>query len=530
MNKLKFLSFIHPAFFAVFPIVFLFADNLGAVNLPQLWFPMLASVAVAALLFLLSWLIFKNTHKAGLVTSLLVLLFYMYRPVYTVAQTNALFQSLYLHRHRQLMLLFILVGALTIYLINKQKKPLQNLTYIINATALILVLPSFFQIGFHFLQAPSKKEIKNDLPRNPSKPLPTNAPDIYYFILDGYARHDVLQEVYGYNNEPFLKQLEQRGFYIARNSTSNYCQTILSLASSLNMNYLQNLPEYKNYTGNKGKVLVEMIAESAARKELRKFGYKFMTFASGFYASEIKNADRYWESATSIHFDEFENALLNSTPLPDLALQFFQKNIFYGLHRKLVLFPFQKLPEAVTEASPKFVFVHIVAPHPPFVFGPNGEEVQADRPFNYYDGSYFIKTGGSVPEYINGYKGQVQFLNPKILAAVDTILAASKTPPVIILQGDHSARLHLDWDDEKKTRQKETFSVLSAYHFPGKDTTGLYPEISQVNNFRLILNKYFAANLPMLPTRNYYSLWDRRHDYIDVTERVRTEALKPPKK
>ena len=38
--------------------------------------------------------------------------------------------------------------------------------------------------------------------------------------------------------EPFLKRLEQKGFYVARRSTANYCQTPLSLSSSLNAVYL----------------------------------------------------------------------------------------------------------------------------------------------------------------------------------------------------------------------------------------------------------------------------------------------------
>ena len=37
-------------------------------------------------------------------------------------------------------------------------------------------------------------------------------PDVYYVILDGYARADALATHYGFDNEPFLSALRDRGF------------------------------------------------------------------------------------------------------------------------------------------------------------------------------------------------------------------------------------------------------------------------------------------------------------------------------
>jgi hypothetical protein len=48
-------------------------------------------------------------------------------------------------------------------------------------------------------------------------------PDIYYVILDGYARADILDELYGYDNSRFLDYLERHGFFVAETSHSNYC-------------------------------------------------------------------------------------------------------------------------------------------------------------------------------------------------------------------------------------------------------------------------------------------------------------------
>src|SRR3970282_1068515 len=68
-----------------------------------------------------------------------------------------------------------------------------------------------------------------------------DSPDIYYIILDGYARDDILRKFYQLDNRDFLDRLGELGFYVAGCAQSNYAQTQLSLASSLNFAYLDSL-------------------------------------------------------------------------------------------------------------------------------------------------------------------------------------------------------------------------------------------------------------------------------------------------
>lgn len=64
-----------------------------------------------------------------------------------------------------------------------------------------------------------------------------NRPDIYYIIVDGYGREDVLRETYGIDNSEFLGFLKENGFHVIDQAHSNYTQTVYSLSSSLNLNY-----------------------------------------------------------------------------------------------------------------------------------------------------------------------------------------------------------------------------------------------------------------------------------------------------
>ena len=129
--------------------------------------------------------------------------------------------------------------------------------------------------------------------RSPWLPPPADAasrPDIYYIILDGYARHDVMKSHFDFDNTAFLEHLERKGFYVARRSTANYCQTPLCLSSSLNATYLDELVKG---LGNDQTELSDLIGRNNVVASLRPLGYQFVTFATGFDPTEHPEADVY---------------------------------------------------------------------------------------------------------------------------------------------------------------------------------------------------------------------------------------------
>jgi hypothetical protein len=97
--------------------------------------------------------------------------------------------------------------------------------------------------------------------------------------------------------------------------------------------------------------------------------------------------------------------------------------------------------------------------------------------------------------YAKGYINQLQYLNKKMLSAIDTLLAESDTPPVIIIQGDHGPWL------QPKDRH---VWILNAYYLPGNNDK-LYKTISPVNSFRVVFNSYFGGNYELLEDVSYYS-------------------------
>jgi len=133
-------------------------------------------------------------------------------------------------------------------------------------------------------------------------------------------------------------------------------------------------------------------------------------------------------------------------------------------------------------------------PHDPFVFDANGrvfsEEEERQRSWS------------------TNYTEQVIFTNKKAKELIETLLKNSKTPPIIVVQGDEAIRTT---DYSTKQAKEKELRILNAYYLPNGGNSLLYPDISPVNSFRIIFNYYFGTNLPLLPDRHYWV--DENHPY-----------------
>ena len=88
---------------------------------------------------------------------------------------------------------------------------------------------------------------------------------------------------------------------------------------------------------------------------------------------------------------------------------------------------------------------------------------------------------------IEGYINNTKFINSRLPRVLREIIRNSVHPPIIILQGDHGYQL-----------PDIRFDILNAYYFPDRDYEALYPTITPVNTFRVVLNTYFGGNFPLL--------------------------------
>lgn len=343
-------------------------------------------------------------------------------------------------------------------------------------------------------------------------------PDIYYLILDSYARQDVLRERFGYDNEPFLRELEARGFQILRDSRSNYSHTSLSLASSLNMEYMRDIgvrPGLR-YTGSQLKIF---LAKNRVARFLKGLGYRFVTYETGAEATDLRDSDEY--RRLTLPLNEFELGLLSRSPLLALdhfcGLRFFNS---FALHQRRVLALFRSLDDSVKEPGPRFVFVHLISPHPPFVFDREGKFQEHNPGIFMESGNDLIKPGFmDAEEHRARYIEQLLYVNRRLLETLDRILAPGVPPALVILQSDHGSDSRMDHDHPWKTDCWERFGILMAVRWPDPPGLPLPGDLTPVNLFRAVFSRLYGSDLPLYPNEFYLS--DRYFNHRRVFPPVR---------
>ena len=385
---------------------------------------------------------------------------------------------------------------------------------LLNILSVWLILATVAQIGYE--QIRSAGRISTHLIGGGDVPIPVNRPDIIYIILDGYGRSDALKRALGFNNDSFIAGLQGRGFYVAEDAHSNYCQTELSVSSSLNMDFIQDLLPRVTKKDSDRAPLGNLLDHNAAAKYLRDRGYTFASITTGFPPLQFPSADIDMRSQEGLSL--IESALVQMTPIGGNRQAV---ESMFDNRRTQLSAAFDSLESlAIPSPKPRFVIVHILAPHPPFVFGPDGERLKHHGTYGFWDGSDFMDEVGKPEDYQRGYSGQAEYIGKRMLQSLDILLKQPGPKPVIIIQGDHGSKLRLDQATLVHTDVNECFPNLNAFLVPDSVRKNLYPGETPVNSFRILFNGIFGDHLGLKPDRSWYSSFPFPYDFTDVTDRI----------
>ena len=483
----------HPFLIGIYPAVALLGHNIHEIQLIDAARACLLLLAGSAVVFLASRLFWKSWLRAGLVTSFILVLIFLYGNVYTQVST-APPSFAFLGRHRIWIPVFLLAAAGGVYWISRRLKNLSEATLYFNILAVGALAIPLYQIVsyetaglFDGAADAGGVEISVDL---------ETLPDIYYIILDAYSREDVLEEIYSFDNTGFITELESLGFFVAACSQSNYSKTRFSLLTTLNMEYFTRLENRSEVSDNKVRSMLESI------------GYVTVSFPTGFYWTEMADADYFIEPGTVMEkapwYAQLTAPLNNyEVLLIDTSLRLIVDGLIVAgfnppaeseasdLQDLLDLTPRQLRYEQVLHAfdalemipdlpGPKFVYAHIVSPHPPYVFTEAGHFVES--PGDPYD------------DYIQ----QLKFVNRRVVDIVRGILDRSETPPIIIIQGDHAGS-EVEWTPQR-------VRILNAYYLPEPARGQVYSRITPINTFRLIFGSVFGLAYDLVEDRSFNSV------------------------
>jgi hypothetical protein len=511
-EQTKPIYLIHPFLFSLYPVLFLWVDNIDQTPFFAILRSLIISVVFALIIYGLASLIFRNFRKSAVAASAIIISFLSYGHVYNFIENNPTLNT-YIGYYRLLAIFLILLAAcfVVVWKLKGDLKSLNQALLVISVLLLVLTVGQsiiFYYKGlpiYEFSTAKNVEEetivVNNEFPER----------DIYYIILDSYSREDLLKSEYDYDNSSFLHELEQLGFVIPDCTLSNYDNTVFSMVSSLNMNYLPELPIKIDETSSSVDIqgISPYIRNSLVREKFELLGYQTVTFKTVYPFLEIKDSDIYYDVEQSadvfdkLETENFQHLFFNTTILriiievleapPDYLfnedatpVQVYlaqiltpQKKLFSTRHFKWYdqhLFAFERLEEIPEIPGNKFIYAHLFTTHQPFVFTTTGQ------------------VRWPIVESDNAYLDQVTYTNNRMLEIIQTIIDKSTNPPIIVIQGDHS---YSKGDNRHK--------ILNAYYLPEDGNKEVTPDFSPVNTFRLIFNTYFGEKHEILPNRAYRS-------------------------
>ena len=345
-------------------------------------------------------------------------------------------------------------------------------------------------------------------------------PDIYHFIFDRYASEPVLKKYYDLDNSAIGRFLEQNGFYVARDSNSNYPKTGPSIASTFYMDYLDLLAEDERVEGSNWHPIYKMLDDHRVARFLKSRGYEMIQFGSWWVGTH----DNPVADENHPHgFSEFEMIYLRTTALrplfhvlPDTELT---SRLDWDNAQCQRIRPQVEEIKAIGNRSkrdkPLYVFAHFLLPHGPFNFTVDGRCLTLEEQ---------VERGEE-----QGYLDAIAYANSIIEEIVTTLQNGDQEPPIILIQADEgpfpTRDYRIPWQEASVDELRIKSGILNAYYFPGQDYSALREDITPVNSYRILFNTYFGANFPLLPDRIFFFPNDANlYEYHDMTDKIRGPA------
>lgn len=348
----------------------------------------------------------------------------------------------------------VVAALFVVQRIVRHRIALVDVTWGFNVLGAILVAVAFLTgVANGVIPATVKDLLQSPRPAGAAENA--SAPDVYVVLMDGYPRADVLEQVAGMDNAPFLRELMERGFRVAEDSRSSYMYTDLTITSMLHGRHLVDIPELAPLLRGESRPALgrQVLNDAPLLERLRELGYVTIANAPAWEEPALRNVDVYLEASG---VNEFERQMLWNS-LPGSLWELRGPVVYQEAMAPWVDDAFAAWKEAAVMEleGPRFAFIHVPIPHFPVIFEPDG--TRADGRFGLDHPAIIDAPEAEVRE---AYAGQVSYLNDRVLATLDGLdLPADAT---LILTSDHGPEFGLDWDDPEATDLPTRFGAFLA--------------------------------------------------------------------
>jgi hypothetical protein len=425
-------------------------------------------------------------------------------------------------------LLFILI-AVTIKTTHPRAN---NIARILGISSISLVIIGLANLGFSVVSDPkeignSRQGFESQFHRYLAKDLvtPLNNRDFYFIVLDRYPGEEILYAQTKINNNEFYKNLRALGFTVLEKSKSNYGITEFSLPSMLNMDF---------YTS------VKKDGYNAENNRLASFfksqGFKFIFLPSNWYAT-LKNANAditlnpYPLSLTS----GLRNAVFQK-------IMFFERTFIGRIYYTILHVGFsQDMPSQSVDALQKRIqnlnipYIEKYDKHFSSLEYQSTAKSHIPKTFEHLSqvskipGRKFVFSHINHWEYVKESElASITYVNKLVESLVKVLIEETDPAPVIVIMSDHGRK---PWP-EAIEKNRSIYAKYARYpnksldlddihvswyplnniellYLPDGGNATIYPGMTPVNVWRIILNYYFGTDFARVDDRCY---WKWRHD------------------
>ncbi len=507
-------ALLPPLLLAAYSVLALYGHNINEVT-PTDGLPLLGGVLLGTLVLVgvLRWWL-GDPNRAGVAATVLVAATLYYGLLFKGAD-----QLLGGHLGHKIFLPLIALATLGLSWRLARSPHVEAIGRFFLAATLVLLASPLFQVVSHQLQA-RKTELPDPdhlIPVTPAaRKVTSDHPHVYYLILDRYAGHETLKQQYGFANDAFYASLASHGFLIARQAFANYTKTAHSLASSLNMIYLDDLARQLQGVSADFTPLHRMIRDNRIWRQFRALGYPYIHIGSRWTATRFNPHAQ--ENYNLLPPSGFRELYLDQTLFLAIKNRVSGSQAWWERLCAEHRYQFRVLQRLAGRPEPFFAFAHVLLPHPPFVFDAEGRCVDPharhDRPRK------------------QNYLDQLRYTNRLLTQTIEEI--QDRDPrAVIILQADEGPypdrydqdEEGFDWRQATIGELRQKFLILLAIRAPGLHLDELPADTSPVNVFRILFGRLYGLKIDALPN-HAFTFIDGRHlyDFIEITNQLKIPA------
>ena len=300
---------------------------------------------------------------------------------------------------------------------------------IVLGSAAALIIPSILTGVWGAITSPD-----GSVPTPSSAPMPAmvEQPDIVFVVVDGYTSLSVVRELFGFEDPTLEDDLARSGFEVVETAFSPYSMTHLTVSSLLELDYVAE--EGPTTSTKDGRTLAEVMGGNSYLVELlAENGYRITMVEPGWHMSTC--GDQVDVCVAAPFIDEGVGVVLSQS----LVWSLIEPSIgsaFTNGARHAMSWATENVGELVNNGESDFIFVHVLAPHPPLLLDAECRIVSEDRRLlgDSVDLSGVPTETAQVRR--EGYIGQVRCVNGFVRDLAD---AVSGTDALVLVTGDHGS-------------------------------------------------------------------------------------------